>query len=75
MQGEAPVTHDVARLQQNWPAMGTYMRTAGTDLDFAGIDEQPGAVGIDDVLQCLVGRLSRGPRPGSDSGCDVNGVI
>jgi 4-hydroxy-2-oxoheptanedioate aldolase len=53
-QDAAPTNLVVERLRQGRPAMGTFTRTAGLDLDFAVIDEQYGTFDIDGVREAVV---------------------
>ena len=54
-QEREPMNRVVQRLQQGRPAIGTFTRAAGDQLDFAVIDEQYGEFDIDDVRQALAG--------------------
>ena len=53
-QDGAPVNRVIERLQQDRPAMGTFTRAPGSDLDFAVIDTQYGEFDIDAVRQALL---------------------
>lgn len=61
-QDEAPANRVIERLQQDRPAIGTFTRAPGPDLDFAVIDTQYGEFDIDAVRQALLGmRTGNGP--------------
>ncbi|MCH7891800.1 MAG: hypothetical protein IH921_09895, partial [Gemmatimonadetes bacterium] len=59
-QDEVPVNRVIERLQQDQPAIGTFTRAPGPDLDFAVIDTQYGEFDIDAVRQA-VADLRGGP--------------
>ena len=63
-QEAAPVNKVIERLQQGQPAIGTFTRTAGPDLDFAVIDEQYGDFDIDAVREAVVGMRAGDGAPG-----------
>ena len=54
-QDATPINRVIERLRQDRPAIGTFTRTAGPDLDFAVIDTQYGTFDIDAVRQALAG--------------------
>jgi 4-hydroxy-2-oxoheptanedioate aldolase len=54
-QERKPLNKVIQRLQQNRPAIGTFTRTAGADLDFAVIDVQYGEFNIDEVRTAVAG--------------------
>ena len=62
-QDAPPVNRVIERLQQDRPAIGTFTRTAGPDLDFAVIDTQYGEFDIDAVRQVLVGMRTDNGAP------------
>ena len=53
-QAEVPVNRVIEQLQQGRPAIGTFTRSARTDLDFVVIDEQYGEFDIDGVREALI---------------------
>ena len=63
-QEAAPVNKVIERLQQGQPAIGTFTRTAGPDLDFAVIDEQYGDFDIDAVREAVAGMRAGDGAPG-----------
>ena len=62
-QEREPLNRVIQRLQQDRPAIGTFTRTAGVDLDFAVIDVQYGEFNIDEVRQALAGMRTGNAAP------------
>ena len=62
-QERQPLNKVIQRLQQDEPAIGTFTRTAGADLDFAVIDVQYGEFKIDEVRQALAGMRTGNAPP------------
>jgi len=58
-----PANRVIERLQQEQPAIGTFTRTPGPDLDFAVIDTQYGEFDIDAVRQALLGMRTDNGAP------------
>ena len=62
-QDAGPVNRVIDRLQQDQPAIGTFTRAPGPDLDFAVIDTQYGEFDIDAVRQALLGMRTGNGAP------------
>ena len=62
-QERKPLNKVIQRLQQDLPAIGTFTRTAGADLDFAVIDVQYGEFNIDEVRTAVAGMRTGSAAP------------